>query len=411
LLYSQDSLSLGHLQRNFKIASRLVRTTPGASALLLTSSPHGLDRRAPPGVDFLKIPTLAGTGQEDLEFVSLRISDAAVTELRACVIQRALEVFEPDVFLVDHRPLGVRGELLPTLEMCRGMDRPPAVVLGLRDIIGAPDDFRHALPDGVAGDTVEQYYDKVLIYGVGDVHPLADHCGFSEPLRDLVTYCGYIGPDEPLPDRSYARADLSLGEAKLIVITGGGGVDAYPMMQRSIRALAELGDQNYRAIALAGPLMDEADRAALRGLTRGTRVEVWDQAVNPLMLFSAADLVVTMGGYNSLTEAVMAGARVLVMPRIRHAPCGEATVRSSRGVDEMPPDREQLVRAQAFATRGLAELVSENASAATVSGCIKRLLRSPQWAPGEFLQNGLDQVERELHALIEERRPTALIKT
>jgi predicted glycosyltransferase len=52
----------------------------------------------------------------------------------------------------------------------------------------------------------------------------------------------------------------------------------------------------------------------------------------------AAERVVTMGGYNSVCEALSYGVRSLVVPRVR-------------------PRREQLVRAEHFAKLGLLEML------------------------------------------------------
>ena len=53
---------------------------------------------------------------------------------------------------------------------------------------------------------------------------------------------------------------------------------------------------------------------------------------------SAADVVVSMGGYNTLLEATSLGKKAVVVPRIT-------------------PRREQLLRAEAFEQRGLIRMV------------------------------------------------------
>jgi predicted glycosyltransferase len=410
LLYSPDSLALGHLQRNVKIASRFVAQTPGATALMLTSSPHGLDRHLPDGIDFVKLPTVAGTFGSNFEFVSLRVSDATVSAIRAAVIRAAVEAFEPDLLLIDYLPLGVRGELRATIEYCSDLPAPPAIVLGLRDIIGPEDRRERALDPSAA---VERHYDRVLIYGPAGICPTAQNAGLTGAALEKVTYCGYLQPDAGTRDRAGARAALELGDAKLIVITGGGGRDAYPMIDRCVAALAQLPPAGHRTIALAGPMMDDLDRAALTQLVHGTKIELWAQALDPPALFSAADVILTMGGYNSIVEAVSAGARVLVLPRRVHSPVRTMSTAPRDAYatpSALPPDTEQLLRAEAFAARGLAEVIAQDADAGAVATAIERALAAPRRTQTETLGfDGLARVTHELCTLIDARRAAATV--
>src|SRR5207253_9484824 len=67
------------------------------------------------------------------------ISTLSLHDALPISILKAAELFKPDVFLVDYTPTGVWGELLPTLQMLKGQKDPPKVILGLRDILDAPE--------------------------------------------------------------------------------------------------------------------------------------------------------------------------------------------------------------------------------------------------------------------------------
>ena len=144
LMYSHDGFGLGHMRRSLNIASRFVREVPGASVLMLVGSPSADLMTMPPGVDFMKLPSIVKVGTNDWRPRRLQVSVDAARELRSRLIMRTAEALRPKLFLADHVPAGVWGELVPTLRMFRHMRNGPRVVLGLRDILDDPETVRAA---------------------------------------------------------------------------------------------------------------------------------------------------------------------------------------------------------------------------------------------------------------------------
>jgi predicted glycosyltransferase len=393
LLYSHDGVGLGHLQRNFNIARGLVGTIAGASALLIAGSPHGFDSRLPAGVDWIKLPSIAKQGTGRWRPRTLDVGQERVLRLRAASIAAAVEHFQPDLWVVDHLPTGVWGELLPILELCRRLPRRPRVVLGLRDVLDRPEVTRRLwLRDG-AFRALEDFYDRVLIYGDEDVFATAQLYGLEDCMPGKVAYCGYVGPARVRGAARRLRAEMAIRpREKLIVASGGGGSDAYPLLAACAEALAHLAGQlPLRCVLLTGPLMAERQRRALRRRMAGLPGEVWWQVEDLPALLGAADLVVAMAGYNTLVEAILARRRMVVVPR--SGPSGEQTLRAEcfarRGLlDLLPPGRLSAARLAAAIERGLAQ---EPLPPPAVAGA-----RRPNL-------DGLPAVVRELAALLKER--------
>ncbi len=82
--------------------------------------------------------------------------------------------FRPDILLVDHMPHGAMGELRPALEALRRIVPKARVVLGLRDIIDAPEVVRRRWQMEGAYEAMQRFYDLVIVYGSRDVFDLAD---------------------------------------------------------------------------------------------------------------------------------------------------------------------------------------------------------------------------------------------
>ena len=56
--------------------------------------------------------------------------------MRQSIIRHTAETFQPDIFIVDKEPLGLRGEIEETLSYLK--TRGTTLVLGLREVMDAP---------------------------------------------------------------------------------------------------------------------------------------------------------------------------------------------------------------------------------------------------------------------------------
>jgi len=136
LIYSHDSFGLGHLRRCRAIAHALVDRFKGVSVLILSGSPiiGSFDFRS--RVDFVRIPGVIKLSDGEYQSLGLHIALDQTMEMRAAIIRQTALSFRPDLFLVDKEPLGLKGEVVPTLQMLKAQGT--TLVLGLRDIMDEP---------------------------------------------------------------------------------------------------------------------------------------------------------------------------------------------------------------------------------------------------------------------------------
>ena len=136
LIYSHDSFGLGHLRRCREIAHAMVEHRKDASVLILSGSPiiGSFDFRS--RVDFVRIPGVIKLRNGEYTSLNLHIDLQQTLAIRASIIQHTAEIFEPDLFIVDKEPLGLRGEVQDTLVMLKSRGVP--LILGLRDVMDEP---------------------------------------------------------------------------------------------------------------------------------------------------------------------------------------------------------------------------------------------------------------------------------
>lgn len=342
MTYSHDGYGLGHMRRNSTLAASIVQQMPHASVLMLVGCPVGAFFDLSPGVDFIKVPSIIKVAAGLYEPLGIRVGVEKTRMLRASTIATAAEVLQPDILLVDHVPTGVWDELLPTLHMLKASKNHPWIVLGIRDIIDSPDLVRELWHREGAFKAINTYYDEVLIYGCQDVFDAASEYGLRDQVQKKITYCGYVCSQRPHKTKSEMRQDLGLTKEKLVLVTAGGGHDGYPMMQACMDAFRLLGKElPFDVIFVAGPLMEHDLKKSLRGQGAELNIRVLSHVHESLGYLEAADLVITMAGYNSICEILNLKKKALVIPR-------------------EGPRAEQRMRSRIFAKRGIVDVLYAN---------------------------------------------------
>jgi predicted glycosyltransferase len=395
-LFTHDTFGLGHVRRSLHIVRALAAASPRSAVLFITGSPAlKLLEDLPPNTDFIKIPTVAKTGSKGSQPPHLPIPTAETALLRERLIRESVLGFAPDVLVVDNFPLGSQRELLPTLIAARR--RSVRTVLGLRDILDAPEKIGPEWERQGMHEILERYYDRVLVYGMREVFAVEEAYAFPPRLAARVRYCGYVTAPEPLRSAEEVRAELGVS-GPFLLATGGGGGDGYPLLHAVLGAMPHL--QGVSAAIVTGPLMSAAHQSKLRAQADGQRgVVVKDYAADLTSYMAAADLVVSMCGYNIASEIVALRARAVVVPRTWRY--GEHANRATA-----PEEWEQMLRAQALARLGFVELLEPEAlNPEVLARRIREALERPRSAQaGAVDVRGLEAATRQIFELCESRR-------
>ncbi len=325
LMYSQDGMGLGHLRRACNIAREILARAPNSAILVISDSPAVSFFPPLNGMDYLKLPTIVKTGDTTWRTGSLAHDIGATIKLRSHLIRDAFLQFRPDLVLVDHMPVGALGELIPMLDCAARGRHSTRLFLGLRDVLDDPEVIRRVWGDLGAYDYLANY-EAVLIYGNRDMYDAASAYDISPHARQVV-YCDYVTKAD-----SEVSAD---GDKRFVLLTGGGGADAYPLVRTFIESFLLLArDGDLGARVLPGPNMSCADLQSLIDQADPSSVEVADGYRDARPWISSASAIVSMAGYNSLCEALQVRAKALIVPR-------------------QGPSAEQRMRTKIFARLGL----------------------------------------------------------
>ena len=317
------------MRRNLAIAAHLLRRSQPFSALLLTGSPVAASWPMPAGLQVQGLPPVIKTGVEEYASRDDSFSFATVKARREHVILESVIRYRPDVFLVDHAPAGMKGELLESLAFIREEMPATQTVLGLRDIIDSPDAVRSLWREQDIYRLLETTYDHILVYGSRHLFDVAREYDFPHAVAAKTRYCGYIARnDGKVPAARRLHVASPARGLPLILVTAGGGGDGYPLLSAYLRALDSLPHDVAQSIIVTGPLMAIEERRALEvAAAQRPDVRMILSTTELPELIGSADLVVSMAGYNTTAEILVAKKPAILVPR--GAPRMEQRLRAS----------------------------------------------------------------------------------
>ncbi len=133
-------------------------------------------------------------------------------------------------------------------------------------------------------------------------------------------------------------------DEKLVLLTTGGGEDGYRLIDAFTAAQNEAEwPAGVKSLIVTGPELDGAKRQKLaRWAEDRSGVRVIEFTDDMMSYLDAADVVVSMGGYNTVCEILTLRKRAIVVPRV--VPVEEQGIRAERMARLslfrcLPPDR------------------------------------------------------------------------
>lgn len=339
LFYSHDTVGLGHLRRTLLISEGLQARLGDLSTLILTGSPMAHGFRTPPDSDYVKLPSVRKLGNERYHPRAAGLDFEELLQLRQDLILSTVRHFEPDFLFVDNVPMGMKGELLTTLRWLRESRPRTRILLVLRDIVDEPG---YLVPFWRRSGTLEAldlYYDRIFICGSPCVFDPIRSYRLPRSVAAKTRFGGYLPRHVSDSAVRRIRRRFDCESRPLVLVTVGGGVDGGRLVRTYLDALPDIArHETVATVVITGPEMSAAEMEAIREHGADDDVIFEDFTPELTAYMKAADLVVSMAGYNTINEIASLRKRAVVVPRIY-------------------PRREQLIRAQRMADLGVVDAI------------------------------------------------------
>lgn len=334
MFYCQHILGIGHLVRSMEIVRALI---PDFQICFINGGEKVPGFQIPAGIHLVNLPAI----KTDAEFRSLQSAspDHSLEEIeikRKQILLTALELYDPDILMVELFPFGRRRfsfELIPVVEQAK--QQGAKVVCSLRDIVVTKQDqTRH---EEKVCKLINRYFDLLLIHGDPIFQPLQESFSRVDDLDCQVRYTGYVVQPVLPVDPQVASPQ----NQPLILASVGGGRFGHDLLESVVRAAPLLADRLPHQIRLfTGPLAPESVFESL--VERGKEcpnLTIERFTPNLVGLMQQADLSISMAGYNTTMNVLSTGVR--------------AMMKAFTGND----DQEQRMRSHKLADLGLISMI------------------------------------------------------
>jgi predicted glycosyltransferase len=330
VLYSHDTMGIGHMRRNILIAQLIQERFANVSILVIAGARVANTFAQLAGIDCLTLPSFQKHENGSYSTRNLGISAKDVLDVRSQTILAAIQSYKPDLLIADKIPSGAGGELLPALEWLR-QHTTCRCILGLREILDSADEVIRDWHETSAFDIIRRYFGSIWIYGDRTVYDAIEEYEFPLDIGERVTFTGYL--DTRIRLANHPR-DVCAVDQPYVLCTVGGGQDGKQLPLTFIEATRKTG---RTAVLLTGPLMPESARSQVAAAAENVpSLKVIDFADEGDAFVKHASHVVSMGGYNTLAAILSHNKPALIVPRVT-------------------PREEQLIRANRLAELGLVD--------------------------------------------------------
>lgn len=347
VLYSHDTMGLGHKRRNLLIAQALGSSGLAVDILLISGMGDANAVPVPDGLDMLTLPALYKNADGQYAARRLNLELQEIVQLRSQLILVAVKNFRPDVLIVDNVPRGAVRELDATLEYLRR--HSTRCILGLRDVLDTPATVRRDWKRAENITAIRRYYDTVWIYGDPAIYDPRREYRFPADIAEKMRPLGYLDSrDRARQVNAAARAQIQqLGlpdvdptcpkeNYELVLCQVGGGQDGATLAEAFAQATFPA---DTIGVLLTGPFMPAEAQQRLQALAQtNPRLRLVSYLAEPTLLLERASRVVAMGGYNTTCEILAYQKPALIVPRIR-------------------PRQEQWIRADRLYRQGLIDML------------------------------------------------------
>jgi predicted glycosyltransferase len=312
--YCQHVLGIGHFHRSLEICKAIARHHQ--ITLILGGPPVEV---SDPDIHVLKLPGL----QMDSEFNNMVPCDSnlSLAEVKTTRQKQLFSHFQkerPEIFITELYPFGrkaFRFELDPLLAAIRDGSLPNcSCYCSVRDILVEKKTGRQKFEQRVI-QTLNAYFSGILIHADPEIITLKETFNRLDEIQPPLYYTGFVTKSKPREDRARRRRTLNLSpNDKLIVASIGGGNVGSELLQAVILAFKLLETAIPIHLQLfCGPYYDDKMYMALQNNIRDNITIDRFTDHFPEWL-AAADLSISMAGYNTCMNLVQAGIPALLYP-------------------------------------------------------------------------------------------------
>ncbi len=304
LIHLQTLLGAGHLVRMAAILDALMTQGNMEVHLVTGNLPH--PHITLPCSVHHQLPPCRARDETFRELIDERGNpiDDAWMQNRARKLMDIYNQVRPDAIVTEMFPFGrhkLAFELLPMLEAAKTEAIPAKIISSVRDILVRKKDPAKSQDSKTY---CEKFYDLVLVHGDEEFVPFDHSFPLAKRLGPFVIHTGYVTDAKRYQPNGHDPYD--------VIVSVGSGVTGRKLIQTALDAIPHTKFKQAHWLFLTGQEMPDLCLPNPKKTQASITVKTFDNAL-PSHL-SQAQLSVSQGGYNTLTEVLKAKVRSVVVP-------------------------------------------------------------------------------------------------
>ena len=336
LAYFYHCQTLGHSRRILNLCRELKRKGE-YEVILVSGGQYPAYFEDANEIEILQIPTLIPKTNlfQGHQPKNLSLPLKSVMNIRSKMLNSICREYEPDLVICEFFPFGrffLDNEIKSMIKTCKKVNSEVKVISCMRDIWGVN------LGEGMEKRTlavkiIRNYFDKILIHGVPEINDF--HTEFPDESLKKFLFTGYVlRRSAVITKQQFLRTYNLSKESPIVIVSVGGGKDG----QEVIKKITQLAKQTpqIQYLFFVGPYYP--DELMLKSKVAENIVMTRFHDNYPSFL-EHADLIISMSGYNTMTDVLKSRTASIVFPR--------------------KSEEEQYFRALAFEKLGLCVVADE----------------------------------------------------
>lgn len=303
IIHCQYVYGIGHFVRTIQLATTLIKEF---EVYIVNGGQIINQFPIHENIRIINIPAIYKDEKENLLIpVDNNLSLQECLDKRLAIIKEVVLNIKPEVVITEHFPFGFlfKDEALAFINSARVINPTLKVVASVRDVIenniGNPN-------DNLTIKILNESYDLLLIHGDKNIISIKDSFPLFNKIKINIKHTGYIVQE--------LTTCFNKNEKINILVSIGAGRLGSELLVKVLESYSLLNKDKYNLTLFTGVFQENKESILSELNLDNVEMYEFDRNIY-LSKLSVADLVISLGGYNSMMEAISLNKRILVYNR------------------------------------------------------------------------------------------------
>lgn len=308
IIHCQYVYGIGHLVRTIELANGLSKNF---QVFIFNGGESVPNFYLPKDITVIQLPAIyKKENSNSLYSVDSSTSIEECFQNRKLIIEEKIKEIKPDILVTEHFPFGLlfENEVISLISKIKLINPSSKIISSVRDIIDCSGGTKN---DEYIVNLINKWYDIVLVHGDENYIHLKHSFSKIDTISVPIYHTGYIVRSIPKRienKKTYPIILASIAGGRLGNELLEAVIDSHLLVKEKVK---------HKLILFSGAFQNdfkEQEKKVIDINSGDIKLYFFDSTIY-LNYLSQADLVISLGGYNSIIESVSAKKRMLIYQR------------------------------------------------------------------------------------------------